>query len=120
MTAIPSLPREAVAPPMTPAPEDDTECLATEIRSTFSCIKTLCEEYMCQSAEMLGELDEPPPRLIAKRELLSAAWTSVGALAEKGDGHTERLEELIAPIRRGESPRPQPPGGTESSSTDAR
>ena len=59
---------------------------------------------MCQSAEMLGELDEPPPRLIAKRDLLSAAWTSITALTETGDRHTERLEELIAPIRRGESP----------------
>ena len=118
MTAIPTLPREVMAPPMAPATEDDIECRATEIRSTFSCIKTLCEEYMCQSAEMLGELDEPPPRLIAKRELLSAAWASIAALAESGDRHTERLEELIACIRRGESPRPRPPGGTGSPSGD--
>ena len=104
MTAIPTLPREAVAPPTATAAEDDIECLATEIRSTFWCIKTLCEEYMCQAAEMLVELDEPPPRLIRKRDLLSAAWTSIAALAETGDRHTERLEELIAPIRRGESP----------------
>ena len=43
---------------------------------------------MCQSAEMLGELDEPPPRLIKKRDLLSAAWTSIaafGSVAEKGE-----------------------------------
>ena len=104
MTAIPTLPREAVAPPTAPAAEDDIECLTTEIRSTFWCIKTLCEEYMCQAAEMLGELDEPPPRLIMKRDLLSAAWTSIAALTETGDRHTERLEELIAPTRRGESP----------------
>ena len=104
MTAIPTLPREAVAPPTATAAEDDIECLATEIRSTFWCINTLCEEFMCQSAEMLGELDEPPPRLIAKRDLLSAAWTSIAALTKTGDRHTERLEELIARIRRGESP----------------
>ena len=120
MTAIPTLPREAVAPPMAPAPEDDTECLATEIRATFSCIKTLCEEYMCQSAEMLAELDEPPPRLIAKRDRLSAAWASIAALAETGDRHMERFEELIARTRRGESPRPRPLGGMESPSGDAR
>ena len=120
MTAIPTLPREVVAPPMAPAAEDDIECLATEIRSTFSCIKTLCEEFMCQSAEMLGELDEAPPRLIAKRELLGAAWASITALAETGDGHTERLEELFARIHRGESPRHQPPGRTESPGGDGR
>ena len=89
---------------MATAAEDDIEYLATEIRSTFRCIKTLCEEFMCQSAEMLGELDEPPPRLIAKRDLLCAAWTSIAALTETGERHTERLEELIAPIRCGESP----------------
>ena len=89
---------------MATAAQDDIEYLATEIRSTFRCIKKLCEEYMCQSAEMLGELDEPPPQLIAKRDLLSAAWTSIAALTETGDRHTERLEELLAPIRRGESP----------------
>ena len=120
MTAIPTLPREAVAPPMAPAAEDDIECLATEIRATFSCIKTLCEEYRCQSAEMLGELDEPPPGLIAKRELLSAAWESNAALAKTGDRQMERLEELIARDRRGESPRSRPPGGTGSPSGDGR
>ena len=55
MTAIPTLPREVVAPPMATAVEDDIECLATEIRSTFSSVRTLCEEFMCQSAEMPGE-----------------------------------------------------------------
>ena len=69
---------------------------------------------MHQSAEMLGELDEPPPRLVAKRELLCAAWASIAALAESGDGHVERLEELVPRIRRGESPRPRPPGDMES------
>ena len=120
MTAIPTLPREVVAPPMAPAAEDDIECLATEIRATFSCIETLCEEYMCQSAEMLGELDEPPPRLIKKRELLSAGLASITALAETGDRHMERLEELIARTRREESPRPRPPGGMESPSGDGQ
>ena len=103
MTAIPTLPREVVAPPMATAAAD-IEYLATEIRSTFWCINTLCEEFMCQSAEMLGELDEPPPGLIAKRDRLCAAWASIAALTETGDRHTERLEKLIAPIRRGESP----------------
>ena len=120
MTAIPTLPREVVARPVAPATENDIECLVTEIRSTFSCIKTLCEEFTFQSAEMLGELDEPPPRLIAKRELLSAAWTSIGALAETGDGHAARLGELIVPTCRAESPRHQPPGGTESPEGDGR
>ena len=101
MTEIPTLPREAAAPPTPTAAEHDIECLATEIRATFRCIKTLCEEFMCQSAQMLGELDEPPPRLIAKRDLLSAAWTSIAALTDTGDRHTERLEELIAATRRG-------------------
>ena len=104
MTEIPTLPREAVAPPMATAAEGDIECLATEIRSTFSYIEMLCENYMHQSAEMLGELDELPPRLIKKRDLLSAGLASIAALAKMGDEHTERLEDLIAPIRRGESP----------------
>ena len=52
----------------------------------FWDIKTLCEEYMCQSAEMLGELDEPPPRFIKKRDLLSAAWTSIAAGSPLDDG----------------------------------
>ena len=120
MTAIPTLPREAVDPPTAPAAEDDIECLATKIRSTFSYIETLCEEYMCQSAEMFGELDELPLRLIKKRELLSAAWASIAALAETGDRHTERLVELIARTRRGDAPRPRPPGGTRSPSGDGQ
>ena len=120
MTAIPTLPRRAVAPSMAPATEDDIECLATEIRSTFSSIKTLCEEYMHQSAEMLGEFDEPPPRLVAKRELLCAAWASIAALAETGDVHTERLEKLITRTRRGKSPRPESPGGMDSPAGDGR
>ena len=120
MTATPTLPREAVAPPTAPSTEDVIECLATRIRSTFSCIETLCEDYMCQSAEMLGEPDELPLRLIKKRELLSAGLASVAALAETGDRHTEKLEELIARTRHGDSPRPRPPGGTRSPSGDGQ
>ena len=48
----------------------------------------------------------------AKQELLSAAWASITALAEIGDGQTARLEELIAQICRAELPRHQPPRGT--------
>ena len=114
MTAIPTVSRDVVAAPMAPATADDIEYLATEIRSTFSYIETLCEEYMCQSAEMLGDLDEPPPRLIAKRELLCAAWRSIAALAKTGNGHAERLEALHARIRRGESPPPRTPGRMDS------
>ena len=108
MTEIPTLPRPVVASPTALATDDRIECLPTEIRLAFSRIRTLSEEFMYQAEEMLGELDQPPPRLIAKQELLSAAWASITALAEIGDGHTARLEELIAQLCRGELPRPHP------------
>ena len=109
MTEIPTLPRPVVASPTALATDDRIEYLPTEIRLTFSRIRTLSEEFMYQSEEMLEELDKPPPRLIAKQVLLSAAWASIMALVEIGDGQTARLEELIAQLCRGELPRPQPP-----------
>ena len=105
---IPPLPWSGFAPPFALATDDRIECLPTEIRLAFSRIRTLSEEFMYQAEEMLGELDQPPPRLIAKQELLSAAWASITALAEIGDGHTARLEELIAQLCRAELPRHHP------------
>ena len=120
MTEIPTLPRPVVASPTALATDDRIESLPTEIRLAFSRIRTLSEEFMYQSEEMLGELDQPPPRLIAKQELLSAAWASITALAEIGDGQTARLEELIAQICRAELPRHQPPRGTAPLGDGAR
>ena len=116
MNEIPTFPRAVVAAP-TPLATDDQ---ITEIRLAFSRIRTLSEEYMYQAAEMLGELDQPPPRLIAKQELLSAAWASITALAESGDSQTARLEERIAQICRSELPRSRPPHGTDPLGDNAR
>ena len=120
MTKIPTLPRAVVAAPTALATDDRIEYLQTEIRLAFSRIRTLSEEFMYQAEEMLGELDQPPPRLIAKQELLSSAWASITALAEIGDGQTARLEELIAQLCRSELPPPQPPRGTDPLGDGAR
>ena len=120
MTEIPTLPRPVEASPAASATDERIEFLHTEIRLTFSRIRTLSEEFMYQSEEMLGEHDKPAPRLIAKQELLSAAWASITVLAEVGDGHTARLEELAAPLRRGELPPPQPPRGAAPLDDGAR
>ena len=120
MTEIPTLPRPVGASPTAIATDDRIEFLQTEIRLAFSRIRRLSEEFMYQSEEMLGELDKPPPRLIAKQELLSAAWASITALAEIGDEHTARLEDLVAQLCRGELPPPQSPRGTAPLDDGAR
>ena len=120
MNEIPTFPRAVVAAPTPLATDDQIEHLHTEIRLAFSRIRTLSEEYMYQAGEMWEELDQPPPRLIAKQELLSAAWASITALAESGDSQTARLEERIAQICRSELPRPRPPHGTDPLGDNAR
>ena len=112
MTEIPTLPRPGGASPAPNATDERIEFLHTEIRLAFSRIRTLSEEFMYQSEEILAELDKPPPRVIAKHELLSAAWASITPLAEIGNGHTARTEELVAQLRRGELPPPKPSRGT--------
>ena len=105
MTEIPTFPRVVVAAPAPLATDDQIEHLQIEIRLAFSRISTLSEEYMHQAGEMWEELDPPSPRLIAKQELLSAAWASITALAKSGDSQSARLEERIAQLCRSDLPR---------------
>ena len=81
---------------------DSIDGLISDIAIALTHIKDLSDEFTHQSAEMLSSLDQPSPELSAKRNVISAAWAAVGALAEHAEWRASRLEQLIGQARRGE------------------
>ena len=103
MTDPRSLHRVAGASQTPSAISNDTiDGLISDIAIALTHIKDLSDDYTHQSAEMLSSLDQPSPELSAERNVISAAWAAVGALAERAEWWASRLEQLIGQARRGE------------------
>ena len=103
MTEPRSLHRVAVASQTPTAISNDSiDGLICDITITLTHIKDLSNEFTHQSAEMLSALDQPSPELSAKRDAISAAWASAGALAERAEWWASQLEQIIGQARRGE------------------
>ena len=103
MTEPQSLHRVAVASQTPTAISNDSiDDLISDITITLTHIKDLANEFTHQSAEMLSALDQPSPELSAKRDAISAAWASAGALAERAEWWASQLEQIIGQARRGE------------------
>ena len=97
MTEPPSVHRMATASP-TPSTisNDSIDGLISDITIALTHIKDLSDEFTHQSAEMLSTLDKLPPELSAKRDVISAAWACVGAVAERAERWASTLEQLIS------------------------
>ena len=78
------------------------EHLVSDIASALEHIRALSGEYTHESAEMLSALDTLAPELRARRDVMSAAWAGVDALAERAQGHISELEPFINPAHRRE------------------
>ena len=103
MTEPQSLHRVAVASQTPSAISNDTiDGLISDIAIALTHIKDLSNEFTHQAAEMLSALDQPSPELSAKRDAISAAWASAGALAERAEWWASQLEQIIGQARRGE------------------
>ena len=68
-----------------PTTEDRVDGLISDIAIALEQIQILSDEYTHLSAEMLSELDNPPPSLLNQRDVISAAFASIGALADRAE-----------------------------------